>query len=162
MKMKYDLIRLKNGLDKNILIDLIYSFDNEALSQTDLLSLDNVLIKGEIIKDSLDNIILDVDVNGEMVLPCANTLKPVKYPFDIKINGNIEKMLEEIDENAKKCENTIDIFPIIWENILMEIPMRVVSDDADLSNLKGDGWRVITEETREESNSALAKLKDLL
>ena len=40
--------------------------------------------------------------------------------------------------------------------------MRVVSDDADLSNLQGDGWRVITEDTKEEGNSELAKLKDLL
>ena len=40
--------------------------------------------------------------------------------------------------------------------------MRVVSDDANISNLKGNGWRVITEETKNDSNSGLAKLKDLL
>ena len=160
--MEYNLLRLKNGLDKNILIDLTYSFNDEYLKQTELIELNDVKINGEISKDSLDNIMLDVDIFGTMVLPCAITLKPVEHKFDIKISGNIEELLEEIDENSKKIENTIDILPIIWENILMEIPMRVVSDDADLSELKGDGWRVITEEDRDSSNSALAKLKDLL
>jgi len=43
----------------------------------------------------------------------------------------------------------------------MEIPMRVVSPDADITNLKGDGWRVITDEDRN-VNSELSKLEDLL
>ena len=162
MKMEFDLLRLKNNLDKNIIIDLTYSFPREMLDMTDLIELNNVHIVGDIHKDCLDNIVLSVNVSGTMVLPCAVTLKPVNYPFSINIEGNIEELIEEIDENSKKIENTIDILPIIWENILMEIPMRVVSDDADLSNLQGDGWRVITEDTKEEGNSELAKLIDLL
>ena len=162
IKMKFDLLRLKNNLDENIPIDMTYSFSKDMLEVTDLLELNDVRVIGELRKDCLDNILLDVEVKGTMVLACAITLKPVGYPFSIKIEGNVEELLEEIDENAKKIENTIDILPIIWENILMEIPMRVVSDDADLSTLKGDGWRVITEETKENGNSGLTKLKDLL
>lgn len=160
--MEFDLLRLKNNLDKNIIVDLTYSFPREMLDMTDLIELNGVHIVGDIHKDCLDNIILNVNVSGTMVLPCAITLKPVNHPFNITIDGNIQELMEEIDENSKKIENTIDILPIIWENILMEIPMRVVSDDADLSNLKGDGWRVITDDTSEHGNSELAKLKDLL
>ena len=160
--MEFDLLRLKNNLNKSILVDTTYSFPKEMLDMTDLIELNNVHIVGDIHKDCLDNIVLNVNVSGTMVLPCAITLKPVDYPFNINIEGNIEELIEEIDENSKKIENTIDILPIIWENILMEIPMRVVSDDADLSNLQGDGWRVITENTKEDGNSELAKLKDLL
>ena len=162
MKMEFNLLRLKNNLEKNILIDMTYSFDEELLKQADLLDLKDVTIQGDIHKDCLDEIILEVDVKGVMELPCAITLKPVEHPFSFKISGNIEELLEEIDENAKKSKNTIDILPIIWENILMEIPMKVVSDDADLSALKGDGWRVITEDMSPEINSGLEKLKDLL
>ena len=162
MNMEFNLLRLKNGLDKNIIIDMTYEFDKELLKQGNLLDLKDVIIQGYMTKDCLDNIILDVEVTGTMILPCAITLKPVNHPFEVKINGNIEELMEEIDENTKKIENTIDILPIIWENILMEIPMKVVSDDESLSTLKGDGWRVITEETQLENNSGLAKLKDLL
>ena len=56
--------------------------------------------------------------------------------------------------------NTLDIFPIIWENILMEIPMRVVSDEAKDIKLSGDGWKLVTEE--DITSAPLAELEDLI
>ena len=81
----------------------------------------------------------------------------------VEIEGSREELIDEQAENVKKDENILDILPIIWENILMEIPMRVVSPGAEdkLNNLQGDGWKVITDEEKE-INPELAKLKDLL
>ena len=61
----------------------------------------------------------------------------------------------------KKNQNTIDILPIIWENILMEIPIRVVGDKNQSLQMEGDGWKLITEEEKK-LNPELQKLKDLL
>ena len=69
--------------------------------------------------------------------------------------------MENIEENSTNFQNSIDILPIIWENILMEIPMRVVSEDAEDITLSGDGWKFITGEEKTE-NSELSKLKELL
>ncbi len=162
--MEYNLLRLKNDLERFIPIEEEYSFSKEQLKGTDVISLDNMKVVGEITKDAIDNIYLNVDVSGTLVLPCAITLKPVDYPFNIKIEGNIDELVEENEKSVKKDENTLDILPIIWENILMEIPMRVVSKGAEeeLSNLEGNGWKVITEEDNGEINPELAKLKDLL
>ena len=162
--MEYNLLRLKNDLDKFISIDEKYSFSKEELQGTDVISLNDVKVVGEITKDAIDELYLDINVRGTLVLPCAITLKPVNYPFDIKIEGNIDELVGENEKSVKKDENTLDILPIIWENILMEIPMRVVSEDAEeeLSNLEGNGWKVITEEDDGEINPELAKLKDLL
>ncbi len=162
--MEYNLLRLKNGLDEFISIDESYSFSKEELRGTDVISLNDVKVVGEITKDAIDELYLYVSVKGTLVLPCAITLKPVNYPFDIKIEGNIDELAGENEKSVKKDENTLDILPIIWENILMEIPMRVVSEDAEeeLSNLEGNGWKVITEEDDGEINPELAKLKDLL
>mgnify|MGYP004497857627 FL=1 len=162
--MEYNLLRLKNDLERFIPIEEEYSFSKEQLKGTDVISLDDMKVVGEITKDAIDNIYLNVDVSGTLVLPCAITLKPVDYPFNIKIEGNIDELVEENEKSVKKDENTLDILPIIWENILMEIPMRVVSEDAEeeLSNLEGNGWKVITEEDDGEINPELAKLKDLL
>ena len=160
--MYYDIIRLNNNIEKTISVDETYSFTQNELMGTDLLKLDNVKVEGEILKNSLGNIELNVDVEGVMVLPCALTLKPVDYPFAITISGEIEELMENLEENQRNFQNTIDILPIIWENILMEIPMRVVSEDVkdkDL-NLSGDGWKFVTEE--EEKTSPLSELMNLL
>lgn len=159
--MIIDLTRLKSGIDKEIIIDEIYSFDKEYISNTDLLELNNIEINGNITKDSLNNLIINLTIQGIMVLPCSITLKPVNRNFNIEISGNLEEIMEEIEENDKKIENSIDILPIIWENILMEIPMKVVSEEAKDIELKGDGWRLITDEKRENINPEFQKLNKL-
>ena len=160
--MKYDLVRLNNNIDKYISVNEVYSFTGDELSGTDLLKLDDVKINGEIFKNSLGNIELSLDVEGIMVMPCAITLKPVNYPFNIEISGEIEELMENIEENSTNFQNSIDILPIIWENILMEIPMRVVSEEAENSNItkEGEGWKFVTEE--EEKTSPLSELLDYL
>ena len=159
--MEFDLRRLMSNIDDEVVIDTTYSFNEDELKGSGLLKLDNVSINGNITKDSLNNLVINVDIKGTMVLPCSITLKPVDYPFNINVNGNIEDMLEEMGKFDKKIQNTLDILPIIWENILMEIPSKVVSPDADDIELSGDGWKLIKEEEKKE-NLGLAKLKDLL
>ena len=88
--MNYDLTRLNNNIDKTISINETYSFSKQELDGTDLLKLDNVKINGELFKNSLGNIELNVTVDGIMVLPCAITLKPV-------------------DSNNLFCLSTIDL-----------------------------------------------------
>ena len=158
--MNIDIVRLNNDIDKNILIDTTYSFSKEEMKGTDLLKLDNVKIVGELHKNVLGNIVLSVDVSGVMVLPCAVTLKPVDYPFSLVIDDEIEKLYENIEEKTTNLQNTIDILPIIWENILMEIPMRVVSPDAEGVKLSGDGWKLVTDE--DNKNTPLSELMDML
>ena len=43
----------------------------------------------------------------------------------------------------------------------MEIPMKVVSEEAKDIELKGDGWRLITDEKRENINPEFQKLNKL-
>ncbi len=96
-----------------------------------------------------------------MTLPCSLTLEPVDYKFETNVIGNVEEMLEDLDKFSKKVQNSLDILPIIWENILMEIPSRVVSPKAKDMKTSGDGWKIIEDEEVIE-NPKLAKLKDLL
>ena len=43
----------------------------------------------------------------------------------------------------------------------MEIPMKVVSEKAKNIKLEGDGWRLITDETRGNINPEFQKLSQL-
>lgn len=161
--MKFDLTRLKNGIETYIPVDITYDFKEEELKGTDLISLKQVEITGEITKNSFDEYELSAQVSGNMILPCAITLKPVNVPLNFEIDVNIAEFMEETQENSIICENTLDIFPIIWENILMEIPMKVVSEDTSDRTLSGNGWKVVSGNIqKEETNPELEKLKDLL
>lgn len=157
-----DLTKLNSGLIDKIDINETYSFSKEQLKDTELISLDDVKISGFITKSSTDDYHVFLSIKGIMVLPCSLTLKPVEYPFNIDIDGYLKELFEEIDKNVKKIENTIDILPIIWENILVELPMKVVSNDLQDLKLEGNGWKLITEEEKKEINPELEKLKDLL
>lgn len=159
--MKIDLIGLNSNHLKEIIIDDSYKFSDEKIKEADLLDLSSVKINGRIYKDSLGDYIIDVMIEGIMTLPCAITLKPVKHEFKVNVCDNLYTLLTEIDENTKKVENSIDILPIIWENILMEIPIKVVSEGARDKKIEGDGWRLITDEKRENINPEFQKLSKL-
>ena len=152
--MNYDLRRLNSNIDSSINVDLTYDFTNDELKGTELISC-HVSVKGKIYKSISNNLAINFNMEGIMFLPCAITLKPVEYPFSIEIDDEIDEYIDNFSENY---QNTIDIFPIIWENILMEIPMRVVSEGAEDIKLEGDGWRLKREEDK---SSPFDELKDL-
>ena len=144
--MIIDLTKLNSGIEEYTTIDLSYSFSKEELKDSEILELNDVKIYGTISKNSLNDYYLDLEISGIMVLPCAVTLKPVNHDFNIKVSDNLNELLSEIDKNIKKVENLLDIFPIVWENILMEVPMRVVSSDVSDVPLEGNGWKFIKED----------------
>ena len=149
MEIDLNLLNTKSKID----IDGKVSFSKEEVQKAGILDMKEIYVKGSLNQEYQ----LDLNIKGEMILPCSLTLEPVNYPFDIKIDEN----LDEFIENTKKTQKTIDILPIIWENILMEIPMKVISPKAKDMKTKGDGWELITD-SKEKGNNSLAKLKDLL
>ena len=146
--MIIDLTRLNNGVVEYIDINEIFSIDEKKLAESEIISLKDTKVVGTISSEGNDHYI-ECSINGIMVVPCSMTLKPVDYPFNIKVEGIIEELFEEIGENVKNNQNTIDILPIIWENILMEIPMRVVNSDISSMKKEGKGWKLIDEDEEE-------------
>lgn len=159
--MNIDITSLKARTNNVVEFCDTLTFPEEKLKETELLDLKDVQVKGSIKRNLMDTFDIELNVSGVMVLPCALTLKPVDYPFTIEIKEDLETLLKEIDNNSF-LGNSVDILPIIWENILMEIPMRVVSPDAKIDNKHGEGWQVINDEEADIINPALEKLKDLL
>ncbi len=159
--MEIDITTLKSGIKSFVEINTEVTFPKEELEKSGIIDIKSLKVEGILSKNNQDEYILNVELNGTLVLPCAVSLKPVDYKINTKIEGNVYEMLEETLKNYKKTEKTIDILPIIWENVLMEIPIRVVSDDLGDIKTKGNGWELITGE-KEDINPELAKLKDLL
>ena len=137
--MKIDLNYL-NRFGK-IDIDSDFILDESFYKNTDIRRLENLHVSGEINVDYDDDINFNINISGRMILPCAVTLVDVPYDFNTNIEENIGKF-EEIYKNNK---NSLEISPILWENIVLEIPIRVVSKDIEPSNTSGDGWELISE-----------------
>ena len=144
------------NINPKIIIDQKVTFPQQDLEKAGILKMSEINVQGEI-TNHIGEYTLTLNIKGTMVLPCSLTLEPVDYPFSLEIEEN----LEELIENFKKNQKTIDILPIIWENILMEIPMKVISPKAKDMKKEGDGWELITD-SEKEGNHSLAKLKDLL
>ena len=137
--MKIDLNYL-NRFSK-LEIDETLSIDKEVYKSTDIRDLKDVTVEGIITIDYEDNVNVELNLRGTMVLPCAVSLVDVDYKFDTVIEESIGKF-EEIYKNNK---NSLDILPILWENIVLEIPIRVVAECVKPSNTSGDGWELISE-----------------
>ncbi len=159
--MLIDISKLLNGNELNLEVNEKVEITEEQLKGTDIISLKDTYVKGYITMDDDRNFYLDLVLSGTMVLPCSITLKPTDYKFETEINGEYQEMLLEIENSTIKIDKTLDIFPIIWENILMEIPIKVTCPDATDLKLSGDGWKLVTD-GEETTNSAFDKLKDLL
>ena len=96
-----------------------------------------------------------------MLIEDSISLELVPYEFNIDIEENLETIEENYEECYEKGKNTLDLKKILWQNIVLEVPISysMVSD----AELKGNGWELINEDRKvEEIDPRLKKLEDLL
>ncbi len=129
--------------EKGIIIDDTVSFDESYIKKTPIKKLDNIRVKGRAYYSVTNEIIFDCDVKGIMVLEDTLTLEPVDYPLDIHIN---EVLGDNTEENVKNESKTLDIIDILWQNIVLEVPISLRVNPEKDYNLKGEGWELLKEE----------------
>ena len=137
--MKIDLFKLNNLGE--VTLDSDISFDESYYINAGIRKINNLHISGTIKIDYDDCLISTIDVIGEFILPCAISLEDVSYPINVKIEENMGKFEDFYNKN----KNTLDILPFIWENIVSEVPIRVVKEEHKDVQLKGEGWEVISD-----------------
>jgi uncharacterized protein len=97
---------------------------------------------------------LQATVSGIMVLEDSISLDPIDYPFSMEIE-------EELEDFSEKMENTLDITDILWQNIMLEVPLRV-SNVENFNEYQGDGWRLVDEDSIKNTNNPFKELKDMM
>lgn len=155
----FDISKLNNNTEEKLEIDESLEFSKDKLKYTDIESLDNIRVKGFVsrIQDNVYH--LSIHITGNMVLLCARSLEKVTYPLDIFVDKNIGEV-ENDEEIQVIYQNSLDIFEIVWENIVLEVPLRVVKEDASFIS-EGNGWSLIDEDELK-SNSPFSELKSML
>ena len=136
--MNIDLFKLNNF--NRLDIDSDVTFDEELYCKTDVRNIMNAHVTGELSISYEDELECDLLVTGTFILPCAITLEDVSYDFEVKIEENLGKFEDFYNKN----KNSLDILPVLWENVVSEVPIRVVKEGASLDNLNGDGWELVS------------------
>lgn len=152
--MTIDLFNLVVN-NKTINIDSDIIIPNEYLENSGIRRLNNIHFKGNIKKLVDDTYSLEGVLSGTMILADDITLEDYEYNF----TGEIEENIEETSINLQK---TLDITDILWQNILIEVPSKVVNDKNKNIKLEGNGWRLISEDDLNNKNNPLSELEDLL
>ena len=131
--MKIDLRKLYSLASVDV--DGTITFPEERLKSAGIIRLEDVSVHGKAIINYEDEIELDLDLSGKMYLPCAISLEEVEVPFATKIE-------EIIEENNINGNFYLDLSDILWENIVLEIPIKVVKEGVQLETSSGKGWSV--------------------
>lgn len=142
-------------------VDTTVALNQELYKDSEILSMKEIHLTGNINYDYENNLVINLEATGTFVLEDAITLEPIDYPFTCTIEENIANIAEVCGDFYEKSKNTLDISEILWENIVLEIPIRATNSSSDDLSLKGEGWELVNE-TKEKIDPRLAKLTELL
>lgn len=149
---KIDLSLLHSNTVSEIEIDQDVYFPEEMLQNTDIQKLSFVHVKGVIQRETEEEDWVDLKVVGEMILLDAISCEEVAYPFSFEIQDHLTEILGN-------CPNSLDILEVLWENIVLEIPLKFTKVE-DLSKFHGDGWRLVSEEDSTHERNPFSELLD--
>ena len=155
--MELNLAELTNG---SVTYDNDFVINADTYKEVGILDLKNLHVTGDISLNSVSMLAVNLTVTGIMVIPDSVTTEPVDYPFTSKIEEEYDINDENFLEYYQKEQNILDIMKILWENIVLEVPMRFTkTEDAHLS---GDGWSLGEDKNKDNIDPRFAKLAELL
>ncbi len=155
------IIELNKIPNTGLVVDKNIYLEKEFYKNANILEINKLHLSGIINFDYENNLLLNLEVNGVFLLEDALTLDPIEYPFSCTIDEKIENLEDYCGNFYEKKKNTLDINEILWENIVLEIPIRATHTNLSELNLQGTGWKMAQDE-KEKIDPRLAKLTELL
>jgi len=129
--MKWTIYELKKLSRTNNKFDYVADLKQYLTdSIDDLVDIGPVYVKGSFrLQNNNAEFWFDVEVNTELTMLCAITLEEVVVPLSFQTELVFAQTM--IDDSVYVIEGiTIDLDPYIWGNIIVEKPMKVVSEKA--------------------------------
>lgn len=177
--MKWSLGELRRYQDEPLIFqETIAVSENLKKRDNGVLNVTPVEVNG-ILSVGKNEYILHYQLKTTVTVPSSRSLEPVDLPLDLSVDEVFmtreqwSALKEERDEEILVLDSdTIDLVDSIEDNILLAIPLQVLSDaerqQTDLP--KGNDWQVISEdeyfnqkaEAQPAIDPRLAKLSDLL
>jgi uncharacterized protein len=167
--MKFSVSKIKRSTyNEPFMFDDYVDVSELETMNNDIRTIDPVHVYGKCTMQG-EQLIFSFIIKGDMVLPCARTLVDVPYPFEIEA-VEVYTLSDYYGEDEAENEihpidgELLDLTPYIKENILLEVPFRVFSDDAKAKEgapMKGAGWDFISEKKEKSIDPRLKKLESL-
>ena len=150
--MKWQISKLIKELAKEVKIDEEVDFADVARQNPDIKKMSKVLVTGKgFFYPTIHTMKFDLKIKAQLTLSCALTLDDVIYPLEETLNPIFTWDQERHDPNSEDyyyVRDTIELAPIIWQEIFIQIPLRVVKDGA-YDELARQGIEIFSEEDLE-------------
>lgn len=149
MKHSLGLLNQKDLIINNIV-------EKDELLDKRILDLKDSKVEGTIHEDDYGNIDINIIFNGTMYIEDSITLDSVPYDFSINIEESLDDLIENYPDSYDNSKNILDLKPILWQNIVLEVPISftLVKD----ANLKGNGWELSGDVLKEDKDPRFEKL----
>jgi len=149
--MKWQIARLLKGSTKVIEIDETVDFTDAVKRNPDIRKMSEIRVKGcGKIDATARTATFDLTIQGEMTLACALTLDDVTYPFQAQLSPTFIWDINNYEEESEDylVKETIELAPAVWQEIFIQIPLRVIKDGA-YEQLAQQGVELLTSEDLE-------------
>lgn len=149
--MKWQIAKLLKVSSKEIEINESVDFTDAAKRNSDIKKISAIQVEGTGKIDATNRTAtFDLSIKGQMTLSCALTLDDCPYPFEAKVNPTYIWDSEKYDEDSEDylVKDTIELAPAIWQEIFIQIPLRVVKEGA-YEELASRGIEFLTTEDLE-------------
>ena len=125
----------------------------ELYENSEILDLKDLKFNGYI--EKIDSEISVVgNLTGIMVLADSISLEEINHEFSAEIDEKIEDFLEN-------SLNILDITDVLWQNIVLEVPLKLTNVD-NFDEYHGDGWKLVSEDSVVNTNNPFKELEDML
>lgn len=151
--MKINLNMLPKEINEEIVFPKYY-YEN-----TDIKDLRDVWVSGILKYNASDEIAINLNVSGTMKLVDAITNELIDYPFSFEIDEILESLEGESEKYFEKNQNILDIIEFLWENIVLEVPIRITNEEN--VHLSGEGWELNNDTSKDEIDPRLQELSKL-
>lgn len=122
--MKWSLQQLYRYINEPLIINEKVNYDEYVKNVSDIIRMDDVLVEGTCKFTGNDCFVFNLKIKTTMYLEDAWTLEEVEFPIDLDVKEVFAK--DSDDEDSRFIEkNTVDLYDIIWENVLLEKPICI-------------------------------------
>lgn len=122
--MKWSLQQLYRYMNEPLEFSGKVNYNDYIKNVYDIIRMDDVEYSGTCRFTGNDRFVFNLKIKTTMYLEDNWTLEEVEYPIDLEVKEVFSKDLN--DDDARYIEkNTVDLYDIIWENVLLEKPICI-------------------------------------
>ena len=122
--MKWSMQQLYRYINEPLEFEEKVDYTEYVKNCGDIIRMDEVEYSGKCSVIGTDRFLFELSIKTTMYLEDCWTLEEVPFKVDLEVDEIFCKDIE--DEDARYIEkNTVDLYDIIWENVLLEKPIRM-------------------------------------